>query len=213
MSVRGGIALLCALSVFPCAASAASPSLPGNYLPVPIVSQATDYSCGAAVLLGVLYYWRVYDGGEAALYKPLATTPEDGTEPPKLVEAAKSFGLDAELKVSQTAADLTAALQRGETAILDIQAWRNPDVEKKPWPETWDDGHYVVAVGIDAEYLYVMDPSAHGAYGHIRLDELPLRWHDYESRNGKIEKYLQSAVYIKGKTPLKKFPADLLPID
>ncbi len=32
-----------------------------NFIPIPIVNQATDYTCGVAAMLSVLYYW---DKGE-----------------------------------------------------------------------------------------------------------------------------------------------------
>ena len=101
------------------------PKLPANALPVPIVPQATDYSCGAAAVLSVLYYWQLHSGGESTLYADLGTTPKDGTHPKKMIEVARKLGLRAEMKENLTLADLRAILARGETAILDFQAWRD----------------------------------------------------------------------------------------
>lgn len=193
-------------------ASAATPRLPPNALRVPLVRQATSYSCGAAALLSLLFYWQGYDGREDSLYKELGTTPKDGTPPESLIEAAARRGLEARLVEHMSLADLRDALQRGDTVILDIQAWRDKAVKRK-WSETWEDGHYVVLVGMDKENAYVMDPSSLGAYGHIPLSELPERWHDYENRHGIIRRYHRLGIVIRGTKPPKGASPSLVRVE
>ena len=53
------------------------------------------------------------------------------------------------------------------------------------WEARWEDGHYVVAVGLDDRNLYVMDPSVRGSYGFIPRAELLRRWHDFEIVGGR----------------------------
>ena len=43
-------------------AKAASPRLPQDALPIPLVRQQSDHSCGPAVLVAVLRYFQVWDG-------------------------------------------------------------------------------------------------------------------------------------------------------
>lgn len=202
-----------ALAAFAVDASAAAreAKLPKNALPVPLVAQATDYSCGAAALLSVLYYWQEYDGTESSLYPLLSTTPEDGTHPIKMTEVAGMFNLKASMRERMTVDDLKAALKKGDTIILDIQAWSEGG--STPWKDRWEDGHYVVLVGMDSHFVYVMDPSAHGAYGYFPLSELIDRWHDYEDRDGYVQKYFQLGIVIRGKDPLKKVPGPLIRIE
>ena len=186
------------------------PQLPRTHLPVPIIRQATHYSCGAASLLSVLYYWRAYDGEESNLYHALETTPEQGTEPPKIVEVAKSYGLEAEMKENLTLTDLRKALEQGKTAILSIQAWRSEENASKPWNEIWDDGHYVVLVAMDKTHVFVMDPSTASAYAYVSLDEFLERWHDFEDRHGTVWRYQHLAIFIHGKKPIQSYPSDLI---
>jgi len=178
--------------------------LPENAIQVPIVSQATEYSCGAAALLGILFYWQVYDRNESSLFKALNVTEENGTAPDSIVQVAQSFGLKAELKRKQTLADLRAALSEGVTTILEIQAWRD-EHRAVDWKDDWDDGHYVDLIAMDENYLYVMDPSAHFGYGAIPMSEFMDRWHDVDTIDGKNVIQEQVALYIKGKNPLKYF--------
>jgi predicted double-glycine peptidase len=198
----------------PLSAHAADPAprLPSNALPVPLVPQATDYSCGAAALMSVLYYWQVYDGTETDLYARLGTNEKWGTEPEPMAAMAKRLGLRAEIKQKMTLQDLRDHLKDGSTVILDLQAWRilKPHQTPLPWKDNWEDGHYVVLIGMDSLYAYFMDPSAHVGYGYMPIIELLDRWHDYEDRNGPIERSEQLGVVISGTRAHTAFPSALV---
>lgn len=198
------------------------PKLPRDHLPVPIVQQATDYSCGAAALLAVLEYWNAYEGTESSLYPLLNTTPADGTEPDKIASLAADLGLHASYKDGMTIEELRDALDRGHTVILDIQAWHENETRKQnpraprrepDWREIWDDGHYVVLIAMDDDTAYFMDPSAGASYGFIPIPELLDRWHDYEDRNGRVWRYFNLGITIYGEKPIRKFPAPLVRIE
>jgi predicted double-glycine peptidase len=196
-----------------CAARPNEPTAATHTLPVPLVRQATDYSCGAAVLLSVLYYWRVFDGREDELYVALHTTTSEGTAPEKIAEVARSFGLTADLREGTTVADLRAALARGDTVIVDLQAWHEGTGPGFRWRDTWDDGHYAVLVGIDAKRAYFMDPSVPGSYAYLPVAELHERWHDYENRSGKMIRYQQLAIFIRGRDPVQSIPGPPVPME
>lgn len=192
-------------------AFAQKPMLPTDALAVPIVRQETGYSCGAAAMVSVLNYWQVFEGNESDLYKELNTTPENGTHPLKMTEAAKNRGLIAEMRTHLQIIDLKKHLSQGDTVILDIQAWPNPKEANIPWSERWEDGHYVILTGVDASYFYFADPSTSDAYTYMPIDELLPRWHDYEEEldaNGqiKIVRNYHLGIIIKGTSPKKSLP-------
>lgn len=160
-------------------------SLPRKIIPVPLIRQKTDFSCGDVSVLAILRYWnhqKYKQVPEKALYKPLETTSRSGTEPTAMAEFLnREPGLRAELRMrTPTLQDLERAVDRGEPAIVNIQAWQ--DVKRfrdlKPWATDWDDGHYVVLVGYDRNAFYFMDPSTTGHYTYIPRSELLSRWHD-----------------------------------
>jgi predicted double-glycine peptidase len=207
-----------------------SPQLPSQFLKLPLVRQAYDYSCGAGALMSVLAYWGEFDDAETSLYRQINTTPSNGTEPEPMARYARKLGLDAEVLRNQTIGDLRSALARGETWILDIQAWPlftqnrfNVDQIKvgqgqpvRPdwdWSQDWVDGHYVVLVGMDEHYAYFMDPSTVGSYTFMTLADLELRWHDTEYQNGYNKKVYHLAIRIKGKTPATTLPMPLVRMD
>ena len=192
------------------AAAAPAPRLPADALPVPLIAQSTSYSCGAAALMSTLLYWNTgYDSDESALFPLLGTTPERGTPPDAIARVADSFGLHASLSENLTEDDLRLALERGETVIMDLQAWR-AEGSTTPWAANWEDGHYVVLVGLDRAYAYVMDPSAFGAYAYVPLSELPDRWHDYEDRLGLVWRTRRLGILIRGKNPRRGYPERLI---
>ena len=159
--------------------------LPDNTLPVPLVRQHEDYSCGDVATLALLRYWKWDDFAhtpETALYAPLHTSAKDGTDPAPMADyLSRVAGVSAEYQSGDVGvADLERAVDRGEPPIVDIQAWQ--DVQRladlKPWQTDWNDGHYVVLVGYDARNFFFMDPSTHGTYAFIPRGELEARWHD-----------------------------------
>jgi len=178
--------------------------LPDNVLKIPLVRQTTDYSCGPAALASILQYWSVFSGTEVELFIPLNATPANGTSPDSLARVAIKFGLQAEIKQNMTLDDLRRHLDRGDTVILDIQAWRDDGDTKIPWSLIWDHGHYVVLVGMNNHNVYVMDPSLSAQYGYIPRAELMERWHDYEEINPPQKEFnYQLGIIIHGhKTPL-----------
>ncbi len=187
--VARNVTLIAALVACGCA------HVPPDALGVPVVEQATDYSCGPATLMAVLRYWGKPVACEQDLYGPLHTTQKDGTEPYKLEEVARARGLRAEYRIGASVGDLRAALAAGTTVIVDLQAWRDT---RRPWRDDWDDGHYVVLVAIDGDRVYAMDPSADHGFSWLTLGELDERWHDFEMRDGKRRNLQHMAVFISG---------------
>lgn len=177
-------------------------------LPVPLVRQAYPYTCGPAVLLSVLYYYDRHQGPESSLYASLAVTESDGTHPERLVATAKQHGLEAEFRHGATIAEIRSALQSGDPVILGIQAWVS-DPGAVNWSDTWHEGHYVVAVGMDDQNIYVMDPSVAAAYGYIPLDELTNRWHDEAVMNGERVRFDRLAIFLTGKKSAQSYPQAL----
>ena len=175
--------------------------------PVPIISQASSHSCGAAALMAALIYFGVFDGPESELHAPLAVTPEQGTHPDRIVAVARERGLTADKRTGLTLADVEQALAQGAVVILAIQAW--PEKEHRDagaWEASWEDGHYVVAVGLDDRNLYVMDPSVRGSYGFIPRAELVRRWHDFEIAGGRRVEYDRLGIVIRGKPAFRRYP-------
>ncbi len=182
-----------------------------NILPVPIFRQSTSYSCGAAALQSVLHYWKVSEEGEMAFHEPLQTDKEFGTHPVSIANYVKSLGLKVELKTQTSFSDLESAIDRKEPVIVDFQGWGPPGT--KDYSNIWEDGHYGVIIGYDETYFYLMDPVLGSSYGKLEKNDFLRRWHDIETRNGKAEYFIQSAIFISGIEKLKKFPSETVLIN
>lgn len=182
------------------------PRLPDDALPVPIVSQPDGFSCGAASLEAVLYYYRVSSGQLHSIYKPLKTSGANGTEPPEIIAFAKSRGLDASYSQGKAVGleELRDALARRDPVMLVIQAWKETTT---PWKDDVDDAHWVVLVALDAHYAYFMDPWAKFGYGYMPLDELMERWHCEDAGpGGKSIVQQHECVFFRGFAPPRPAP-------
>ena len=60
-------------------------------LPVPIVAQATSWTCGAAALMSTLVYFGVCDEPESRLDKELGATPEQACLPQRIAAEARAL--------------------------------------------------------------------------------------------------------------------------
>ena len=139
----------------------------------------------------------------------LDSDPERGTPPEAIVRVAGHFGLKAELREGLSLDDLVESLRRGVPLIVDIQAWTVSDI-KSPgfrWADDWEDGHYVVLIGVEDGNLVFEDPSLLGTRGYIPRAEFLERWRDYEGEppyrpsDRDDRAYVRMAIFIEGTKP------------
>jgi len=178
-------------------------AVPGLIDTVPDLRQSQPYSCGASALQAVLNYWGI-DKREGTLIQELGTTEDAGTPPESIVRVARAYGLDAGLKTNLTLGDLESAIANKTPVIIDCQAWRDESEANLSWENIWEDGHYMVVVGIDRDNVYFEDPSLLGSHGIIPREEFVSRWHDYEgaapfSANSTV--YNHAGIFIRGSQP------------
>jgi predicted double-glycine peptidase len=204
------------VTVLACLVALASGSVgagegPARLLPVPIISQATPWTCGAASLMAALVYFGAFDDPESRLDAELAATPEDGVDPERIAAEARRFGVAARVQTGMSWSDLANEVASGSIVIVALQAWAaRPGID----PDTeWEDGHYVVVVGLDADRVYAMDPSVRTGYAYLPRDEFWRRWHDYDVRDGRREAYQRLGVVLRGRPALTRYPADLTKIE
>jgi len=153
---------------------------------VPLVRQAYEYSCGAASLASCLYYWGKWDGREPELYSRCGTTNQ-GTSSSGLIKTARQFGLKVKYRRGLQIKDLRKLVKQGRTVILSIQAWGNY-TSKTNMMDIWEDGHYVVLVGIRGDEVLLMDPGLAGSYRVMTVNRLLQCWHDW-SDSGDSKEY------------------------
>ena len=168
---------------------------------VPDVQQSTNFSCGAAALQAVLGYWGIRTQ-EQTLMEALHTNEMSGTSPESIIRVAREMGLDAYARENLDIKALEEAVPR-IPVICAIQAWPNSHEAKFTWNKCWEEGHYVIVIGIDKQNVYVEDPSLFGTRGFIPREEFLERWHDYEGdppldKSDRIDFHL--GIFIAAKT-------------
>jgi predicted double-glycine peptidase len=170
---------------------------------VPDVRQSTNYSCGATAFQAVLNYWGGEDLREGVLLDKLNATLQRGTSPDDIVRVARDMGFEAELREDLTLEDLEASINAAVPVIVMAQAWRD---EETSWADDWEDGHYMVVIGLDEKNIYFEDPSLLGSRGYIPRQEFVERWHDYRYElptYNTTRKYISAGIFIQGEKPAK----------
>jgi hypothetical protein len=158
--------------------SSAQPAEVSGLIAVPDVRQSTDYSCGASALQSVLAYSGL-DRSEDELMDALGTDEESGTTPESIVRVATGLGFLVSIREGISLDEIRAALGDRIPVIVALQAWIKDKPQRFTWAETWEEGHYAVVIGMDADYVYLEDPYLLGTRGRIHVQEFEERWHDY----------------------------------
>ena len=179
-------------------------------VPVPLISQASPWTCGPAALMAVLVYFGVFDDAESRLDAELAATPQDGTRVRDIVTVARRFGLVADARTVLELDDLKNELARGAVVIVALQAWAPGAVTD--WRSHWEDGHYVVVVGVSDDRVYFMDPSVRTGYAYLPRAEFVDRWHDYDVEGGRKVVWNRLGIVIRGGAGLGRYPAEPAPV-
>ena len=175
-----------------------------HLIPLPLVRQATNYTCGVGCCCSVLRYAGYeLDVRQDELEKMLNANYEIGTSYQEIVNYLESVTIEddngsykpfsCEVGQNRDIAFLEKTILEGKPSIICIQAWDYLDDYK----DEWDSGHYVVANGFDEDNIYFMDPSLLGTYGYIPKDELDGRWHDMDGTEEFVVDHFAITVTIK----------------
>lgn len=146
---------------------------------VPLTRQATDYTCGAAAVQSIIGFYGD-NVRESALATQLKTNSKVGTAYRNIEAYAKRHGYACTVYKNCTLAGLEKMVDAGTPVLCLIQAWPERKVD---YSKDWEDGHYVVAVGYDANNVYFMDPCTLGKYTFIPRGEFLRRWHDTDGND------------------------------
>ena len=156
-------------------------------LDLPDVVQATDYTCGAAALLAICRYYGVGPGSEHGVVEDMHFG-KAGSDPKHVLRAVVKYGLAHEEFRPMTTQQIRLCLDRERAVMMMLQAWADPP--RSSYADDWEDGHWIVAIGYDAEGIYFEDPSLTGTRGYLTDAELHERWHDIEGKdNHHVERY------------------------
>ncbi len=149
----------------------------GNLLNVVDVRQATPYTCGVSSSQAILNYFGI-DKREDELALQFGTTEANGTSPSQIITGLKSYGLIATPKENTTLEELKENIKNKIPTMVVIQAWAD-NYPPADWSKTWEDGHWVIIIGMDEQNIYFEDPVLLGSRGKMSKEEFLMRWHDY----------------------------------
>jgi hypothetical protein len=161
--------------------------------------QVTEYSCGACALQAVMSYWGK-NVDETELMKVLRTTSEEGTYPENIVRGAQALGFEAEARDHLSLEEVEQFTARGAPMIALVQAWRSEKGAPDSAAEEWDNGHYIVVLGVDKDYVYFEDPYARVSKAFMPRDTFVDHWHQVMGGDLKRNpKLMQLGIFVRGK--------------
>lgn len=158
-------------------------------LEFPELRQTYDYDCGAKALQAVLGYYGT-DINEDKIIK-IAGTTKSGTSIKGIIKTLKKFGLKYDT-YSMDVKTIKKYIDKKIPVLLDVQAW--PQRKNTNLKKSWNDGHYVVAIGYDRKKIFFEDPSSIFRT-YLNLKEFESRWHGMDSKI----KYTHLGIAVYGK--------------
>jgi uncharacterized protein len=175
---------------------------PNNMIRIVDVRQGTSYTCGVSCAQAILNYYGVYIR-EDLLSEELGTTEDAGTSPAQLVSGFEAQGLSAAIKENTTLDDLRENINKRIPTMVAIQAWLD-EYPPQDWNNNWEDGHWVIAIGMDDKNIYFEDPSLLGSRGWMTQTDFLARWHDYTGDSPCCDpedrKWVHLSISVQGKT-------------
>jgi len=167
--------------------------------------QITEYSCGPSALQSVLSYWGK-DVDETELMKLLHTTAEEGTYPDDIARGARALGFEAAVKVDLTLDEVERFTADGTPMIALAQVWMSARNAAASVQDEWDNGHYIVVLAVDKDYVYFQDPYVRMSKAFAPRKAFEEHWHQVMGGDLKRNpKLLHLGILIRGKTrPARK---------
>jgi predicted double-glycine peptidase len=174
--------------------------------------QSTEYSCGASALRSVLSYWGT-EVDESELMRIVGTTSDFGTFPGDIVRGAHALGFRAEARHDLTLDEVAEFTANGDPVIALGQMWRSAAHSHPSVAEDWDNGHYVVVLGLDKKYVYFQDPYVRMGKGFVPRKIFEEHWHQImggagpgKSREAKNPKLMHLGIFIRGEHRVRSRP-------
>lgn len=172
-------------------------SRPPVLIEVPQTRQATNYTCGVAVVQSILAY-NGFPFREDVLAEKVKANPDRGTAPEAMMSYLAEHGVGTRLVQNMTLADLRGFIDASRPVICFLQAWNEDPAFD--YSDAWEDGHYAIAIGYDAERVYFMDPSTIANYTYIPNQKFLSRWHDGDEKR----RVYQAGIVVTNPSPKYK---------
>ena len=144
-------------------------------------------------------YWGK-DVDERELMKVLQTTSEEGSYPENIVRGAQALGFEAEGRDHLSLEEVEQFTAGGAPMIGLVQAWRGEKGTAKSAAEEWDNGHYIVVLGVDKDYVYFQDPYTRMNKAFMPRNTFVDHWHHVMGGDlKKNPKLMQLGIFVRGK--------------
>jgi len=163
--------------------------------------QITEYSCGASALQAVLRYWG-HDLDETRIMSMIGTSEEVGTYPENIVRGVRELGLEAEARENLTLEEVRRFTDQGHPMIALGQVWRSQSSSVASPEDDWDNGHYIVVLGVDDDYVYFQDPYLRMGKAFVTRSVFEKHWHQIMGgETAAAPRLVHLGIFVRGMQP------------
>jgi predicted double-glycine peptidase len=170
---------------------------PIKLISLPLVGQATFYTCGVAVLQSILFYNGI-ESRQDVIELAVGSSPSYGTGIKDMCQFLNDRGIKSDLKENLTLREVKDSIDLDRVVVCLMQAWN--DEPGHDYRDSWGDGHYVTAIGYDYERVFFMDPYNIANYAYVSNGDFLRRWHGINLG----VKYLNTGIIVTNPNPVYK---------
>ena len=160
-----------------------------SLLPVKIFTQSDDSLCGPASIKMILDFYE-HKVEESEIDKLCNNTYELGTDDKNMKLACESLGYQVVIKNNSTFDDINSYLLKNIPVIVDWFSGGHSPIESKKESfiyqsslsidYTLPNGHSSVVIGLDDEFIYIIDPEI-SEIRKIKRDDFIRVWFDFRN--------------------------------
>jgi hypothetical protein len=140
----------------------------------------------------------------------LHTNPEVGTYPEDIVRGARSLGFDAEMKEHLTLDEVERRTANGDPMIALGQVWGSQKDGVSSVADEWNNGHYIIVLGVDKDYVYFQDPYVRMSKAFVPRKSFEEHWHQAMGGDRvNNPELIHLGVFVRGNRPAKTLGTSL----
>jgi hypothetical protein len=115
------------------------------------------------------------------------------------------LGYEAEAKDHLTLDEVAQFTASGHPMIALAQVWRSEKNSPASVAGDYDNGHYIVVLGVDKDYVYFQDPYARMSKAFMPRKAFIEHWHHVMGADQKKNpKLMQLGIFVRGKKPVAR---------
>jgi hypothetical protein len=123
------------------------------------------------------------------------------------VQGARALGFEAEAKENLTLDEVAQFTANGAPMIALGQFWRSQRNSAATVEDDWENGHYIVVLGVDEESVYFQDPYIRMSKAFVPRGRFETHWHQVMGGDlARNRKLVHLGIFVRAQKPAPPRP-------